>query len=89
MVRVTSDGAVEMGHDGLTSREPIVRLLNAALLVWEVRKEKAVARLDKWKTRLLGFTAHVSIMVLFVVSLPVLFLIACMAAQLPPGEEWE
>ncbi len=38
---------------------------------------------------MLNIAAPVLVMVLFVVSLPVLFLLACMVAQLPPGEEWE
>jgi len=55
----------------------------------EAGKGKDAARLGVWKTSLLNVAAPVSVMVLFVVSLPVLFLIACMAAQLPPGEDWE
>lgn len=79
-----------MGPDGLTSREPIDRSLTAARLVWEAGKEKAAARLGEWRTRRLNIAAPVSAMVLFVVSLPVLFfLLACVAAQFPPGEEWE
>jgi hypothetical protein len=78
-----------MGHDGLTSRESINRVPDAARLVWEAIKEKVAVGTGEWKTRMQGFVASVSVMVLLVVGLPVLVLIACVVAQLPPGEKWE
>lgn len=86
---MASDGDVEMGHDGLISRESVDWSRNAARLVREAGKEKAAARLGEWKTRMLNVAAPVSAMVRFVVSLQVLLPLVCVAAQLPPGEDGE